>query len=98
LIAELEEKENVEVTGNVYIKQDIIITRGIGHADLFDQMPSLGEDFWVTLLCHGGGHLDECRVSIDDHEAESGNTRPLAAYRWYPRTLFKTLLLVSAQL
>ena len=76
-------------------KKNIVINRSIGHAELFDQMPSsltLEENFWLPLLCHGDSLVDQVAVRIDDG---SPTPPPLAEYRWYPRTLFKTLLLVS---
>ena len=62
-------------------------------------MPSLAlEDFWVTLLCHGGSHFYTVSVNI----AKDGSCiQPLtlpAEYRWYPRSLLKTLLLVSGEI
>ena len=74
-------------------KYCIDITRGIGQAELFDQMPSLGEDLWVTLLCHGGSRIDEVVVNVVN-DWRTRTRPPLTACRWYPRTLLKTLLLV----
>ena len=81
-------------------KQSIRISRGIGQAELFDPMPSqFEEDFLVTLLCHGDSIVDWVYVYIDDYSdnddmAGDCRTHPLDAYRWFPRSLFKTLLLV----
>ena len=59
-------------------------------------MPSFGEDFWEMLLCHGGCLVDG--VDIDTVYVwieHNGHKRSPPVYRWYPRSLFKTLLLVS---
>ena len=73
-------------------KQRIVIMRGVKEAELFDQMPSRHEDFWELLLCHGGRLFDHIFVIA----AKYGCTQSSVAYYWYPRSLFKTLLLVSA--
>ena len=72
-------------------KQRIVIKRSIKESQLFDQMPSRRGDFWNLLLCHGGYLVDMVLVltTID------GCTQPLDAYHWYPRSLLKTLLMVS---
>ena len=71
-------------------KQRIIIKRSTKEAELFDQMPSRHGDFWELLLCHGGSLFDKVyMIATND-----GCTLPSDAYRWYPRSLFKSLLLV----
>jgi len=76
-------------------KQQIVITRCFKKAELFDRPPPSPQfdDFWVTLLCHGGSLFDRLNVNVN---AEGF---PFVLYlgpcRWYPRCLFKTLLLVS---
>ena len=71
-------------------KQRIVIRRSVKEAQLFDQMPSRHGDFWELLLCHGGNIFDRVyMIAVKD-----GCTMPLDLYRWYPRSLFKTLLLV----
>ena len=75
-------------------KQRIVITRSVKEAELFDHMPSQFENWWLTLLCHGGSLFDNVFVIA----AQIGCTQPLPAYRWYPRCLFKSLLMVSAVL
>ena len=72
-------------------KKRIIITGDIKKAVLFDRPPPL-KDFWTALLCRGGGLIDEVRVQFDTNNANSTG-RP-SEYRWYPRTLIKTILLV----
>ena len=74
-------------------KQRIVISRSVKEVQLFDHMPSQFEDWWLTLICHGGSLFDMVFVIA----ARNGCTEtPLDAYRWYPRSLLKTLLLVSA--
>ena len=46
----------------------------------------------MPMLCHGGSRIEWFNVSA----ACCDNARLLPAYRWYPRTLFTTLLLVCA--
>ena len=70
--------------------QSIVITRDVGQAELFDEMPSPGVGFWMTLLCHGGSLVSEFIDRID-----GDRTKKLAACRWYPRTLFTKLLQVG---
>jgi len=75
------------------IKKCITITANIAKAELFDTLPSQIEDFWPKLLCHGGSLVDHVIVNVDNKC--SSIDRP-SEYRWYPHTLIKTLLLVSA--
>jgi len=73
--------------------QQIVIRRSVKDVELFDQMPSpLHGDWWLTLLCRGGNIFDMIFVIA----AKNGCTQPLPTYRWYTRSLFKSLLLVSA--
>ena len=74
-------------------KKRIIITGNIEKAELFDRPPPL-KDFWSALLCRGGSLVDKVIVQFDTNNANSTD-RP-SEYRWYPRTLIKTLILVSA--
>ena len=78
-------------------KYRIVISRSISKMELFDQMPSslTLEDFWLTLLCHGGSLVYRVAVGI----VNSGwLLKNFPAFKWYPRTLIKTLLTVSANL
>ena len=75
---------------STYSKKSIHISRGLDHTELFDQVPSQIGDFLVTLLCRGGGLVYGVTVDVD----RNGYNR-LPAYRWYPQSLFTTLLLVS---
>ena len=54
----------------------------------------IGDDFLITLLCHGGSHIDWFNIAAYGYYAHPPNTE----YRWYPRTLFTTLVLVRAVL
>ena len=77
-------------------KQRIVIMRSVKEADLFDQMPSpLHGDWWLTLLCHSSRLFDRVIVDIVIEES-SKRSRPVYHYHWYPRCIFKSLLLVSA--
>jgi len=61
--------------------------------ELFDWVPPLNlVDFWEMLLCRGGSLVHRVDVGISKKHAYY---IPLPAYRWYPRSLVKTLLLVS---
>jgi len=71
-------------------KKHIIITANIEKAELFDRPPPLA-GFWSALLCRGGSLIDQVGVLFDT----KGGTDQSSVYRWYPRTLIKTLLLVS---
>ena len=73
--------------------KELLITGSIEKAELFDWPPPL-QDFWELLLCHGGRLVDEFSVSIND-VADVCKSRP-AEYRWYPGSLLKSLLMVSA--
>ena len=73
----------------------ICITADIEKAVLFDQVPMPGEDFWLTLLCRGGNRFAQVNVSTDDMLKRTHNIGNRPVYRWYPRTLFTTLVLVS---
>ena len=82
-------------------KQRIVIRRNTDEAELFNQKPTLlqhydedEDDYWLTLLCHGGRIFDLVHVMADKEGCKQSVA--LDAYRWYPRSLFKTLLLVSA--
>ena len=79
-------------------KQRIVIWRSVAEAELFDQKPLLSQhnedDYWQLLLCRGGTIFDMVHVVAD----EEGCAQTADAYRWYPRSLFKALLLVSAVL
>ena len=70
--------------------QRIVIMRSVKEAELFDQLPSQQEDFLELLLCHGGSLFDKIYIEA----TKDGCTQLLDSYRWYPRSLFKTLLLV----
>ena len=74
-------------------KQRIEITRNSCYAEMFDQMPSLGDEFWLTLLCRGGSLIYSIHVDIDYNHCLQP---PLPkANRWYRQSLLKTLVLVS---
>ena len=87
-------------------KKIMFITRGLASEEMFDRMPPLPfkDDFWELLLCRGGRLVDLIFVDIDGHLSDSVSgdhahsarpTLPMpATYRWYPRSLLKTLLLV----
>jgi len=80
-------------------KQRIVIRRSFEEAELFDQKPSsLNEQFWELLLCRGGSILDKIFVVVDKEGCCAQSVAAVDAYRWYPRSLLKTLLLVSTVL
>ena len=62
--------------------------RSTNNKELFCQPPPL-QDFWELLLSRGGSLLSKVSVHI------TGARRRAQVCRWYPRSLFKTLLLVS---
>jgi len=74
-------------------KQRIVIGRSLEEAELFDQKPWwLNEEhLWELLLCRGGTIFDMVHVLFTDTQSVA-----VDAYHWYPRSLLKTLLLVSA--
>ena len=101
MIAELALMGNVDVTrdilyGSVDSRAHITIKRAVEHAELLDHMPSqFGEDLWLkTLLCHGGSLVREVAVNVNLH-MRMFDERPHPEFRWYPRSLLKTLLLVG---
>ena len=74
------------------IKKEVYITGNMEKAELFDRPPPLTpEDLWQTLLCRGGRLVEKVLVK----RGIDLTTPLLPAYRWYPRSLFKSLLLVS---
>ena len=75
-------------------KKRITIASNREKAELFDRPQPLA-GFWTALLCRGGGLVDEVSVLFNTTPNKDGADRH-SAYRWYPRTLIKTLLLVSA--
>ena len=90
LLASLDRNENVRVYTNG--KKCIDISRRAEKADLFDCPPPL-QNFWELLLCRGGSLVGEVNVAI----ARGGQVPPSDHhFYWYPRSLVKMLLLVSA--
>ena len=48
------------------------------------------EDFWLTLLSHGGSLINDVVV----YTVNDSHIGALPVYGWYPQSLIKTLLLV----
>ena len=77
-------------------KKCIEISRSYENVELLDLAPPLA-DFWKLLLCRGGSLVGEVNVGI----VKNGDIVPPANLplpppkNWYPRSLVKTLLMVS---
>ena len=90
------EEEGLSKANGGKMKRWIKITRALGEEELFDgALPH--PNFWELLLTRGAEHVDTVSVYLPYgscthplHHASSA-----VCYRWYPRSLLKTLLLVS---
>ena len=89
-------KDSYSLYGSTDTKTRIIITRDKYQAELFDRQtsPQLSTDWMATLLCHGGSLIESVTVNINFNFQIQTVLRPRPACRWYPRSLFTTLLLV----
>ena len=75
----------------LHSKKGIYISANIEKAELFDQVPTNDNEFWFGLLCQGGGRFDQVIVANESMSKPPSNI----VYRWYSRTLFTMLVVVS---
>ena len=93
-----QEEGSSEAGGGSYgkMKRLIKIRRDIDEEDLFDGGPPYADpNFWVLLLTRGAAYVDVVSVYLTVESCTHPLPTPAACFRWYPRSLLKTLLLVS---